>query len=159
MKIPKIIEIKKTKEKGKGLFASEDIKKETVIFHFEGKIGNDAETNPESLQINEDKFLESTMLFDDNLNHSCDPNCYIDWDKLNLVALKDIKKGEELTFNYCTSDWDDANLLEDCSFECKCGSKNCIGKMKGFRYLTFEQKKKIEKYLSPFLKKKFNQNK
>lgn len=156
MKIPEIIEIRKTTKKGEGLFASQPIKKGAVIFHFEGKPGDDAHTNPESLQIDEDKFLESTEKFDDFLNHSCNPNCYIGWDKLNLMSKRDIKKGEELTYNYCTSDWDDAGLLEDHSFKCKCGSKNCIGEMKGFKHLTFEQKKRIEKYISPFLKKKFN---
>ena len=156
MIVPNSIEIEKSNS-GKGLFAKTIIKKGTIIFHFDGKIGDDAHTNPESLQIDEDKFLESTLKFDDFLNHSCEPNCYIDWQTLNLVALKDIQKGAELTYNYCTSDWDDVNLIQDCSFKCKCGSKNCMGKMRGFRYLSYKERKKIQKFISPFLKKKFEQ--
>lgn len=156
MNIPSLIKIKRSPN-GKGLFARKIIKKGSPLFHFNGQIGDDAHTNPKALQIDEDKFLESTAKFDDFLNHSCEPNCYIDWQRLNLIALKDIQEGEELTYNYCTSDWDDVNLIKDCSFKCKCGSKNCIGEVKGFRYLSMKQKKEIQKFISPFLRNKFKQ--
>jgi len=155
MNVPDSIEIKKSN--GKGLFAKELIKKGSIVFHFDGKIGDDAHTNPESLQIDEDKFLESTAEFDNFLNHSCEANCHIDWENLNLVALKDIQIGEEITFDYNTAEYDLINMVENCSFKCSCGSKNCIGEIKGFRYLSPEQKKKIQKFISPFLKKKFEQ--
>lgn len=156
MGIPNSIEIKKSNS-GNGLFARKLIKKGSVVFHFKGKIGDDAHTNPESLQIDENKFLESTLKFDDFLNHSCEPNCYIDWQNLNLVALKDIQIGEELTFDYNTAEYDLINMVQNCSFKCNCGSKNCIGEVRGFRYLSPEQKKQIQKFISPFLKKKFEQ--
>ncbi|MBU2562149.1 MAG: SET domain-containing protein [Nanoarchaeota archaeon] len=155
MNIPDSIEIKESN--GKGLFAKRLIKKGSIVFHFDGKIGDDAHTNPESLQIDEDKFLESTAGFDNFLNHSCEPNCNIDWENLNLVALRNIQIGEELSFDYNTAEYDLINMVENCSFKCNCGSKNCIGKVKGFRYLTLEQKKEIQKFISPFLKKKFEQ--
>ena len=155
MNVPDSIEIKKSN--GKGLFAKKLIKKDSIVFHFDGKIGDDAHTNPESLQIDEDKFLESTSKFDDFLNHSCEPNCYIDWQNLNLVALRDIQIDEELSFDYNTTGYDLINMVENCSFKCNCGSKNCIGEVRGFRYLSPEQKKKIQKFISPFLKKKFEQ--
>jgi len=98
MDTPDSVEIKESN--GNGLFAKKLIKKGSIIFHFDGKIGDDTHTNPESLQIDEDKFLESTLKFDDFLNHSCEPNCYIDWRNLNLVALRDIQIGEELSFDY-----------------------------------------------------------
>lgn len=154
MYVPNLIKIKKT-NKGAGLFTKNFIKKNSVIFHFDGKTGDDAHTNPESLQIDEDKFLESTLKFDDFLNHSCEPDCYIDWKNLNLVSLRDIHIDEELSFNYNTAEYDLINMIEYCGFKCKCNSKNCIGEVKGFRYLSFNQKKKIQKYCSPFLKKKF----
>lgn len=150
MLVPDSIEIKQSN--GKGLFTKKVIKKEAVVFPFEGFVGNDSQTNKESLQIDKDKFLESTVEFDNFLNHSCDPNCYIDWHSYNLVALRDIKKGEELSFNYNTAEYDLINLVKNCSFKCNCGSINCIGEVRGFKFLSKYQKYKIEKYVSPFLK-------
>jgi SET domain-containing protein len=155
LQTPITVAIKKTNTKGRGLFATRPIRHGAVIFHFEGLRGDDAHTNAESLQIDDDAFLESTMKFDDFLNHSCEPNCFIDFEKLNLVALQNIQKGEELTFNYNTTEYDLVNLIEDCSFKCKCGSAACIGEIQGFKFLTLEQQKRVEKYLSPFLKKRY----
>jgi len=154
--IPPFLEIKKSNN-GKGLFSKQLIKKDSIIFHFEGKLGTDAETNDESLQIDEDLFLESTTNCDDFLNHSCDPNCYIDFNTLNLVALKEIRPGEELCFDYNTTEYDLVNLIRPCPFKCGCGSNHCLGEIKGSCYLSIEQKKKIKKYLAPYLKKKLEQ--
>jgi hypothetical protein len=45
---------------------------------------------------------------------------------LNVVALRDISSGEELTLDY-------ADLLNEESetFDCQCGAKNCRGTIKG----------------------------
>ena len=157
IQLPELIEIRDSGKGGKGLFARSPIGKCSIIFHFEGRIGDDAHTNDESLQIDDDTFLESTMKFDDFLNHSCEPNCFIDFATLNLVALRDIGEQEELTFNYNTSEYDAVNLIKDHSFKCRCGSENCTGEFKGFRWLSFEQKNEIRGFLSPFVKKKFGQ--
>ncbi|MFO7711466.1 MAG: SET domain-containing protein-lysine N-methyltransferase [Candidatus Woesearchaeota archaeon] len=77
------------------------------------------------------------------------PNGYIDFDDLAYRAKRPIRKGEELTFNYLTTEWD---LAE--KFNCDCGSNNCYEEIKGFKYLTLNQKKELEP--SPFLKKKLN---
>lgn len=53
-------------------------------------------------------------------NHSCDPNLSSDH-----IALRDIEPGEELTVDY--AELSDVNW----SMECKCGSKNCKGIVKG----------------------------
>ena len=57
------------------------------------------------------------------INHSCDPNCETDIvrGKIWISAIKDIKKGEELSYDYGY----DMNYLED--HPCRCGSKNCVG--------------------------------
>lgn len=59
-------------------------------------------------------------------NHSCDPSIFIDTEKLQFVALRDIGPGEEITFFYPSTEWD-----MDRSFACSCGSKNCIGAIAG----------------------------
>ncbi|TAL46968.1 MAG: SET domain-containing protein-lysine N-methyltransferase [Chitinophagaceae bacterium] len=57
-------------------------------------------------------------------NHSCDANCA--YDGLNVVALRDIDKGEELTLDY--AHFLDKNMEP---FHCNCGSPNCRGLIMG----------------------------
>ena len=59
-------------------------------------------------------------------NHSCDPNAYIE-DYMMSRALRDIKKGEEITVDYGTFIDHKGVILESC----KCGSKNCREKITG----------------------------
>lgn len=64
------------------------------------------------------------------MNHSCSPTClFVDggdeYEGL-MVAARDLVPGDEVTFDYCTS--------EDCDglspeFECRCGTVNCRGKV------------------------------
>jgi uncharacterized protein len=57
------------------------------------------------------------------INHSCDPNCeaWIDGKRIFIHALRDIKEGEELTFDYAF----DVSCYED--HPCLCGRKGCVG--------------------------------
>ena len=55
-------------------------------------------------------------------NHSCNPNtAYVG---LNLVTLRDVRAGEELTIDYETFGNPDA-----AEFDCSCGAKNCRGRI------------------------------
>ena len=58
------------------------------------------------------------------INHSCDPNCEVDIikGKIWILAIKDIKKGDELSYDYGFGYDEDYK-----QFRCKCGSKNCCG--------------------------------
>ena len=58
------------------------------------------------------------------INHSCLNNCDYDGKglKLWIIAIKDIKKGEEITCDYGFGY--DADYKQ---FPCKCGSINCVG--------------------------------
>lgn len=70
------------------------------------------------------------------INHSCDPNCGI-CDNLQLIALKDIKKGTELFFDYSTT------MLEDYwSMKCECGSEICRKVISDFDKIPFETQEK-----------------
>src|SRR5882672_11145399 len=40
------------------------------------------------------------------LNHSCTPNCRIDFSTWTLVTTRAIQGNAELTFNYLTTEWD-----------------------------------------------------
>ena len=58
------------------------------------------------------------------INHSCEPNCEVTGSGLKIwvYAIKDIKKDEELSYDYGFSyDADYKN------YPCKCKAKNCVG--------------------------------
>jgi hypothetical protein len=64
------------------------------------------------------------------LNHSCDPNVFLDTENLKVIACRDISKGEELSFFYPSTEWE-----MDAPFICLCGSSNCIHVVAGARFL------------------------
>ncbi|KAK8681786.1 hypothetical protein V6N13_054187 [Hibiscus sabdariffa] len=66
------------------------------------------------------------------INHSCDPNCRTEKWMVNgeicigLFALRDIKKGEELTFDY-----NYVRVFGAAAKKCHCGSPHCRGSIGG----------------------------
>ena len=155
MSIPKYIEVRSVDNRGRGLFTTIKILKDENMIWFTGVVKGDEESNVESLQIDDDKFLESQDS-DNFLNHSCEPNCRIDWNTMWLTALRDIKMGEELTYDYHTSDWDNFSLKrkDPAWFKCSCGAPQCVGKMYGFKYLSLEERISRLEDAAPYIKKK-----
>ena len=153
MNLPESLEIKSSRF-GKGLFARVPIIIGQTIFYFTGRRGDDTHTNVLSLEIDKNLFIESDLKYDDFLNHSCDPNCYIDFSDVSLKVLKPIQRGQELTYIYNTSEWDLINSATPSFFKCDCNTKNCIGIIRGFRYLTEQQRKEIKNLVSPAIRKR-----
>lgn len=151
MYISNKVEVRKT-QKGKSLFALDNILKDEVIFEFE-KTFLDHPTKT-SMQIDENVHQESEdpNSIENFLNHSCEPTGYIDFKDLTCKAYRNIRKGEELTYNYLTTEWDFAN-----KFKCECGSKKCYRELKGFKYLSIAQKEELKDFLSPYLRKKLKE--
>jgi SET domain-containing protein len=58
------------------------------------------------------------------VNHSCDPNCETDEidGRVYISAIRNIKTGEEITYDYWLYDGDD-------DAPCYCGSRRCRGSM------------------------------
>ncbi len=84
-----------------------------------------------TVQLSDTEHVELFPEYLECINHGCDPNCFFDTTSLRLIALKAIEDGEELRFFYPSAEWD-----MDQSFQCNCGSKNCVGEIKGAKYLT-----------------------
>ena len=109
---------------GKGLFAKKDMRPGTVLCKVNGSGLSFEETialkekESHSLQIDFDKYIlcDPPFLYS---NHSCNPNCAINH-HLELFTLKDIKKGEELFWDYSTS-----MLERHWTMKCACGEENC----------------------------------
>lgn len=126
---------------GFGIYASRHIKKGDLIFIGEGKSQRIITRRFVDRHWNEDEKMhfrryaypvsrELFILWDEDpsewapQNHSCDPNTA--FDGLNVVALKDIQAGQELTLDYAT--FLDENMEP---FECSCASSHCRGLIMG----------------------------
>jgi len=78
-------------------------------------------------------------------NHSCDPNAGIVRDVF-LVAMRDIKKDEEVTFDYPVV------TVDDWQMECRCGSPHCRKIIGNYAGLPDEIRKKYENYTPDWIK-------
>jgi len=119
-----------------GLFAQGDINKGEKVIEYKGKKfthkqveENDRFDNSKAIYLftlNERYVLDGDTKTNTAkyINHSCDPNCEVDIinGKIWIIAIKDIKKGDELSYDYGFGY--DADFRQ---FPCKCGSKNCCG--------------------------------
>ena len=76
------------------------------------------------------------------LNHSCEPNAML-IDR-ELRALRPIRRGEEITFDYLTNEFDMAT-----PFRCGCGSEQCMGEIRGFRHLGKTLRKRLAPRAAP----------
>ncbi|MDO8638232.1 MAG: SET domain-containing protein [Candidatus Daviesbacteria bacterium] len=158
--------IKKTKEKGYGVFAKKEINAGTIIGDYLGKVIKIAQYDLEN-----DKNGLYLMYFTDEasiypnlkepgihlLNHSCAPNCWIYtyFGHTLFFALRKIKPGEELTISYLLSPKGES--CKPCPHTCKCGSRFCTRTMhlsedKYGRWQKFqnEEKKKTKKIKAVF---------
>lgn len=138
-------EVRESAIQGRGVFAARRIPKGTWIVQYTGEII----THEESDRRYDDAGMERhhTFLFilDEHecidaavggsdaryINHSCEPNCEAvleaDDREIWIVAVRDIRKGEELTYDYGYTvemeSWDEARRL----YPCRCGAPSCRG--------------------------------
>lgn len=107
--------------KGQGVFAAEDIKKDIFIKEYIGEIINKEQLTERCAKYTElgnehwyfmsvwsNLFIDATEMGNEAryFNHSCEPNCKVEFwqiagrNHVGIFASEDIKKGEELTYNY-----------------------------------------------------------
>lgn len=96
-------------------FSASTISKEPTYLTVQVGINKHITLQPEHLQY---------------INHSCDPNVFFDTTTMQLIALKDIKPEDELTFFYPSTEW---NMIQP--FNCYCGHANCLGEIKGAAHI------------------------
>lgn len=156
MGVPDHLAVRETNRGDKGLFATRAINKKEIIFTFIGKLVPLSYPDPKALQVSETELLSSTVGYDDFLNHSCEPNCYVRFgESVELVALRPIEEGEELSFNYNTTEYE--MMTQGCHFACSCASRQCQGEVRGFAYLSLSEQKRLRRFLSPYLLKKLSE--
>lgn len=150
------IEIRNTSIRGKGLFSLREIKKDEVLFDWEGGTVYEAEkcsNLPKDTADHVIQFEEHKWIYSDGLgtyvNHSCNPNAGISG-KFKLVAMKDMRPNEEIFLDY------DMTEDSDWSMECNCCSNNCRKVIKGFRFLPGSSRVKYKGYISEWIVNKYH---
>ena len=163
-------EIKKSAIKGKGVYATRNIKKDELIFHPQlsklpsytlDEIARNPELNAKG--DHSDYIGNGRYVIDFSpasyINHSCSPNCFVKMKTIvikDVYALKDIKKGEELTTDYTLTAVDQFAGKGFWVMDCKCGSENCRRKVTGdFFTLPNEVQRKFYRNLSPSIIRKY----
>lgn len=135
---------------GNGVFATAPIKKGEEIIEYKGTLmthgeadvmyGDGGETGHTFLfTLNDDYLIDANRKGNTArwINHSCDPNCQAlvlededgnpRKDKVVIEAIRNIKPGEELTYDYgITLDVPHTARLKKV-WKCLCGSPKCIG--------------------------------
>ncbi|KAG6811739.1 hypothetical protein H0H92_006004 [Tricholoma furcatifolium] len=140
------IEIVQTELKGFGLRAESFLARDTFIYEYVGDVVNPpsfkkrmreyAEEGIEHfyfMMLQKDEFIDATKSggIGRFANHSCRPNCYVaKWTignhvRMGIFAKRDIKKHEELTFNY------NVDRYGHQAQTCYCGESNCVGYIGG----------------------------
>ena len=137
------IALKQSRIHSTGVFAKKDISKGTRIIEYVGERVTKAEsdrradipleknkTNGEHgavyiFVLNRRYDIDGYVPYNTAryINHSCEPNCETEVIRghIWIIALRDIKKGEELSYNY---NYD----IEDYeNHECRCGTNRCVG--------------------------------
>jgi D-alanine-D-alanine ligase len=126
---------------GYGIYANKSIKEGEIIFKGEGRAQRIITRRFVERNWNEDEKLhfrryaypvsgELFILWDEDpsewapQNHCCDPNT--GFDGLNVLAIKNINEGDELTLDYTA--FLDENMEP---FQCRCNSANCRGEISG----------------------------
>lgn len=159
------ISVRQSRIHGTGVYAKKKIKAGTRIIEYVGEKVTKKESDRRAqtpLENNaENEELGAVYLFEINkkydldgyvpyntarfINHSCEPNCESDIVKGHvwIIALRDIKKGEEISYNYNYT-WGDH---ED--HPCRCGSEKCVGFILAEEHWPKLKRKKKSKKKSP----------
>ena len=143
--------------KGFGSFAVVPIPMGTIVATFGGTILNEAnfktyplEQRSRSIQIDVDQFVLGPESREpgDSINHSCMPNCGMR-NATQLIAMRPIAIGEELTYDYAMSDTSDYD-----EFVCACGSDRCRYQISSDDWKILELQTRYKNMFSPYVQRK-----
>lgn len=154
------LEVRETGKYGRGVFAGEKIKKNRLLTKLLGdklglqecwhRIDSGDETLTDAFQIDDEIYLDLKEPYR-FFNHCCEPNAAIKNDN-DLIAIRDIEKGEEVTFDYSTTVGPNIPLSE-WTMKCLCNSLDCREIIGNVLTIPIEQLKyyKEQKYLQNYI--------
>eukprot|EP01125_Pyxidicula_operculata_P012437 TRINITY_DN4079_c0_g1_i2.p1 TRINITY_DN4079_c0_g1~~TRINITY_DN4079_c0_g1_i2.p1 ORF type:complete len:176 (+),score=25.81 TRINITY_DN4079_c0_g1_i2:358-885(+) len=157
------IRVSKSGIQGYGWYALEDIEAGEVLWQNEDFINQKYYTESELEEFDKEIWHQVWQFDDDKFmiiakedpnyyqNHSCDPNTWYEG-IFKMTARKSIKKGEELTYDYCMSEGNESEIIFE---DCGCGSSNCRKRVTGGDWKFEELQKRYENHFLPYIMKKF----
>lgn len=149
------IRILKTTNKGFGVFANRNfVIGEVVVYGRMVEILK--ERTNHSFQIDDGIHVQLDKI-SRTINHSCEANTGVRnnaFQAYDFIALRDIKKGEEITWDYETTEY-----ISIAVKNCLCGSKNCRRVLRGFKYRANELFNKYGIYVADYLRLSLINNK
>jgi SET domain-containing protein len=142
---PDMLRVRRSRLHGRGVFALRRIRKGTRIIEYLGdRVSHrEADRRYEHKDVSDNHtflfIVDRGIVIDGGangndarfINHSCDPNCesVIDARRVFIEAVRTIRPGEELTYDYQIGrDRNDPPNIDDI-FACRCGAERCRGSM------------------------------
>lgn len=103
--------VKKSRIHGKGIFASKNIPANELVMVISGEVISGKECERREWEDDNVYIFWNGRTYIDTvntkkikyINHDCNPNCEVlarDKESLNLVSVREIKKGEEILMDY-----------------------------------------------------------
>lgn len=145
----KFVAVLEKKNKEKGLFATSEISKGEIVWKLDKgeEVLSQEKRNylPQEIKKLAFQYMDGYVVVHDGgeyMNHSCDPNLWWNGNDV-LIAMEDIQKGEEVTYDYSTADIGDWVA----GWTCNCGSKICRKTITGKDCLSTEFQVRFKDHL------------
>ncbi len=146
---------------GRGVFALEPVRQGELVAVWGGRIVTQAvaEALPPEIrryvvQVEDAQFLAPVEPIDaaELINHCCQPNCGLSG-QIALVALRPIAPGEEITFDYGTTD-----SSEFLSFPVACGKSPCRKRLRPDDWQRADVQSVNRGHFSPYLQRRIDED-
>ena len=148
---------------GKGLFTYMPIAQGELIVDYSAGPGQHLTTkeadalyergNDYMMQVDDDHFFVAVYKGEledaDCINHSCDPNCGIRG-SLQIIAMRAIQPGEEITFDYAMCE------SSDYTMPCQCGSPKCRRSITGEDWRRKDLRRRYKGFFSAYLQREID---
>lgn len=163
------IKLGKSKIQGRGVLSSKNIRRGEIICQLDGKeisirqlirVYKVKLRDTDPLQVGDTKYLDLNKPYI-YINHSCNPNAAIV--RYNdLIAIKNIKEGEEITFDYSANEWQNVQAWQDWpgfwKIKCRCGYAKCRKVIQDWAFMPKAWQKKYikNKWVQDYILKRYS---
>lgn len=158
-------DVKKSKIQGYGSFAKVDIPKGTSIIQYVGELISEKEANRRYndaamrrhhtflFALGNNKVIDGAVGGNESIymNHCCEPNCEpIQYGmEIYVETIKDVKKGEELVYDYKYERHAEHTEEDEKLYKCLCGKPTCRGTILAPEISKMRKRKKKKKESKP----------